>query len=190
MAKSQSNLKIISLESSDEEDESECENNSSKSHDRESPEAGSGTPTKEILYERSEWEPQFKTATKACWTPEGEGAGEQSYPITLPSKNLVTPAVSRPWGKSSEQPQAIVKPFHREKSEEFDTRQDETTRRKHDQRPKSHKGNYHFQRDIKGQISKPTTCTFEVHFDKGQTRCYWNNPSLIIKVTNLQSQYL
>ena len=105
------------------------------------------------------------------------------------SKNLVTPAVSRPWGKSSEQPQAIVKTFHREKSEEFNTWQDEPTR-KYDQSPKSHKGNYHFQRDIKGQISKPTTCTFEVHFDKGQTRCYWNNPSLIIKVTNLQSEYL
>ena len=123
-------------------------------------------------------------------TPEGKGEGGQSHPITPPSKNLVTPAaVSRPWGKSSEQPQAIVKPFHREKSEEFDTWQDEHSKRKQDQRPKSHKGNNHFQRD-KGQISKPTHCTFEVHFDKGQTRCYWNNPSLIIKVTNLQSEYL
>ena len=193
MAKSRSNLKIITLELSDEEDESECESSSLKSHDRESPEARSGTPTEEIFNEHSEWEPQSKTATKDCRTPEGEGEGEgervQSHPITLLAKNLVTPAVSRPWGKSSEKPQAIVKPFQREKSEEFDTWQDEPSRRQYDQRPKFHKGNNHFQRD-KGQISKPTPCTFEVHFDKGQTRCYWNNPSLIIKVTNLQSEYL
>ena len=65
MAKSQSNLKIIDLESFDE-DESECESNSSKSHDRESSEVGQLAQTEEILYGRSEWEPQFKTATEAC----------------------------------------------------------------------------------------------------------------------------
>ena len=191
MAKSQSNLNIISLEASDGEDESECESSSSKSHDRESTDAGPLAQKEEIFNGLSEWEPQSKSATKACRTPEGKGEGkrEQSHPTTLPSKNLVTPAVSWPWRKSSEQPKAIVKPFHREKIEEFDTWQDEHSRRKHDQSLKFHKGNYYFRRD-KGQISKPTNCTFEVHFDKGQTRCFWNNPSLIIKVTHLQLEYL